>query len=64
MLGYRLQYGILTILIALNFEPESIEGIDLDAKLVKKAIKNMKYVMRNNLKKNFIDNLFIVGDKN
>ncbi len=53
--------GILTILIALNFRPEKIDGIDIDAKLIKKAIKNYKYVLRNNLNKNYIDNLIIVG---
>lgn len=52
-------HGIFTILIAIKFHPKSIIGIDFDAKLIKKAIKNYKYVLRNNLDKSFIDNLFL-----
>ena len=56
--------GILTILLALNFQPSFIEGIDIDSKLIKKAIKNYKYVLRNNLNKDYIDNLIITDKKN
>lgn len=49
--------GTLTLLIAVNYQPDLIEGIDIDDKLIKKAVKNLKYVLRNNVSKNFIDSV-------
>lgn len=55
--------GILTILISINFQPRSIEGIDIDPKLIKKAIKCYKHVLRNNFNKDLIDKLLIINKK-
>lgn len=41
--------GVLTLLIAEHFKPKSIEGIDIDYRLIKNAIKNTKQLMRNTL---------------
>jgi 7SK snRNA methylphosphate capping enzyme len=46
--------GLITIMLAVIYQPKTISGIDIDYKLVKKAIKNVKYVERNNLSKKFI----------
>jgi ribosomal protein L11 methylase PrmA len=58
--------GTLTILTAVTYQPTKIEGIDIDHKLITKAVKNMKYVVRNNLNKNLIEsaNAFYFNDIN
>lgn len=56
--------GILTILIALNFQPKKIEGIDIEFKMIKKAIENYKFVLKNNLNSNFINKLLIPNKSN
>ena len=55
--------GTLTIMIALEYQPKIIEGIDIDYSLIKLAIKNMKYVMRKNLSQEFVNNLIIADKK-
>ncbi len=47
--------GTVAIMIAVCYQPKYIEGIDIDYRLVKNAIKNMKYVMRNNLSKSMLE---------
>jgi ribosomal protein L11 methylase PrmA len=47
--------GTLTIMIAVMYQPDIIDAVDIDYRLVKKAIKNMKYVVRNNINKAYIE---------
>ena len=47
--------GTVAIMIAVCYQPRNIEGIDIDYRLIKNAIKNMKYVMRNNLSKSMLE---------
>jgi 7SK snRNA methylphosphate capping enzyme len=47
--------GTLTILIAMTYKPICIDGIDIDMKLINKAVKNMKYVERNSLSKTYME---------
>ena len=56
--------GTLTILTAVTYQPLRIEGIDVDYGLISRALKNMKYVIRGNLNKNFIEsaNNFYLND--
>lgn len=48
--------GTLTIMVAVCYNPKHILGMDIDYKLIKSAVKNLKYVMRNNLSKTIIEN--------
>jgi len=36
--------GAATILIAINFEPKKITGVDIDFKMISKAVKNMHFL--------------------
>lgn len=56
--------GTLTLMIAVIHQPKMIDGIDIDYRLIKKAVKNMKYVLRNNLNKTYIDNLLLTDKQN
>jgi 7SK snRNA methylphosphate capping enzyme len=38
--------GLITIMLSFFHQPKTLKGIDIDYKLVKKAIKNVKYVER------------------
>jgi 7SK snRNA methylphosphate capping enzyme len=55
--------GTLTIMIAVCYQPKIIEGVDIDFRLIGKALKNMKYVMRNNLSKTYLENLLSINTK-
>lgn len=49
--------GVLTLLIVEHFNPKSIEGIDIDYRLIKNAIKNTKQLMRNSLCSEIVSNV-------
>jgi 7SK snRNA methylphosphate capping enzyme len=56
--------GTLTLMIAVSYEPKLIEGIDIDYRLIKTAVKNMKYITRNNLSESYINNLILADERN
>jgi 7SK snRNA methylphosphate capping enzyme len=56
--------GTLTLMIGLLYEPKIIEGIDIDYRLIKTAVKNMKSVARNNLSDEYIHNLILADESN
>jgi 7SK snRNA methylphosphate capping enzyme len=51
--------GTLTLMLAMEYEPKLIEGIDIDYRLIKTAVKNLKYLTRNNLSETYINNLLL-----
>ncbi len=46
--------GTLTLIIAIIYQPEIIQGIDIDPSLIKRAINYMKFVIERNFNSNYV----------